>query len=143
VVVLIWSHNLDSAQRNGADTGYEIAAAAFGLAAAATLATWAAVAVRIAKLIELPASVLRIERRLAVAVSVCMAVMVIATALWWGALAHAAPWALHDDPTGTAAPLISAQLLIGGILMAGATAVAATGVVQAVRAGRRLSGDYT
>jgi hypothetical protein len=140
VVVLVWSRQLGSAQRNGGDTGYGIAFVVFGLATAAALAMWTSLAVRLARLIELPASVLRVEKLLAVAVSVCMAVMLIATAVWWGALAQAAPWALHDDPIGTAASLVSGQLLLAGILMAGATVVGGAGAVQALRAGRRLPG---
>lgn len=140
VVVLIWSHSLASAQRNGGDTGYEAAFVVFGLAAAVALAIWTALAVRLARLVELPASVLRVEKLLAVGVGACMGLMLIAVAVWWGALAHSAPWALHDDPTGTAAPLVSVQLLIAGILMAAATVVGGAGAVRAVRADRQLPG---
>lgn len=136
LLVLAWSRSLDSAQRNGHDAGYEIAFVAFGLAAALALALWTGLAVRVARAIELPPSAARIERRLALAVSACMGVMLIATAVWWGALAHAAPWALQDDPAGAAAPLVTGQLLIAGILMAAATATAAAGAVHALRAGR-------
>ena len=57
---------LGSAQSNGGDTGYAIAFVVFGLTAAVALAIWTALAVRMARLGELPGSVLRVEKLLAV-----------------------------------------------------------------------------
>lgn len=141
VAVLVWSHHLDPAQRNGHDLAYEVIFLGWGLAMIVALAFWTAVAVRLARSIELPTRWLRTETLLAASTSLCMALVLVATAVWWGALAHAAPWALHDDATGATASSVSVQLLLSRALMAVATALAAMGAGYALRAAPQLSRD--
>jgi hypothetical protein len=142
LVLVVWSHHLDLAQRNGRDLGYELAFVAWGLLVVGALASWTAVAIGVARRIELSTRLLRTETLLAVSVTLCMALALVATAVWWGALAHAAPWALHADPAGTAASPVSVQLLLAGVLMIVATALAATGAGCALRAATQLSREH-
>lgn len=134
VPVVVWAHRLSQPQRNGHDGGY---AAAFGLSAVlllASLAAWTVAAVAVARRLELPRNVLRRETVLATAVTVSMAVMTAATVVWWASLASAAPWFLADRPPGSAASPVAPALLGATIVMLVATAAAALGARQAVRA---------
>jgi hypothetical protein len=141
VVLSVWSHRLGPAQRNGGDLGYELAFLAWGLAMIGALASWTAVAIHVARRIELSSPSLRIETLLAVSVTLCMAVVLVATAVWWGVLAHTAPWALHGNAARAPASPVSVQLLIAGLLMILATALAGVGAECALRGAAQLSRD--
>ncbi|HEV2973754.1 MAG TPA: hypothetical protein VGX69_02015 [Solirubrobacteraceae bacterium] len=135
-----WAHHLSTPARNGADTAYTVAFTLFALLAATTLACWTALAVTIARALRLSVALLRVEALLACAVSATMLAMTLATALWWGALAHSAPWVLQGGPVGADRSPFSAWLFVSNSLMALATCLAAYGASRSTLAVRRLSG---
>ncbi len=134
----VWAHHLPTPARNGADAAYTLAFTLFALLAAATLARWTALAVTIARRLKLSVALLRVEALLACAVSATMLAMTVATALWWGALAHSAPWVLQGGPVGADRPPFSAWLFLSNSLMALATCLAAYGASRSMLAVRRL-----
>jgi hypothetical protein len=126
IPLAVHAHGLTARQRNGHDLGYELAALAVAVLAAATLVAWTVAAVSVARRLELPRGVLRLEAVAAGLVTMAMAAMTGATVIWWVALAHSAPWFL-----GGSAPL---QLVLPGLMMATATLVAAAGATRALSA---------
>lgn len=138
--LVIWSRQLDTAQRNGHDLAYAIGFLLWGVAAVACLASWTVLAARAAGRIELSARTLRTLTLIAAAVAVCMTLATIAMAVWWGALASAAPWALGDMPAGAAAAEVTRQLLLAGVLMALGAGLSLRGAGQALRARGALPG---
>ena len=84
--------------RYGRDAFYSVVFVAWVLLIAAGLAAWTAVASTTAHQLTWPTRILRLEVRLGVAVTAAMAVMTIATAIWWVTLAQAAPWFFDGHP---------------------------------------------
>ncbi len=134
VALLIWSHQLDSAQRNGHDFAYALGFVLWGVAAIACLASWTALAVKAARKIELRSSLLWIETELAALAALGMLCATLATGVWWGALARVAPGALSDSPPGIHSSIVTSQLLLAGVLMGGAACLALGGAAYALRA---------
>lgn len=134
----IWSRQLDFAQRNGHDLAYGIGFLLWGVATIACLAAWTLLAVKAAGRVQMPSRLLKAHSALAGAIAACMLLATAATAVWWGALAGAAPWALSDNPVGPGAAVVGPQLLLGCGLMAIASALALGGAAYALRAGRAL-----
>ncbi len=104
---------------------------------AGTLAAWTAAATRTATCLPLREVTLRVQTWLAVTVSVAMAVMAAATAVWWIAVANRAPAALTGSSAGHASAFVP-QLVVAMAMMVVATAL---GVAGARHAGRAL-GDF-
>jgi hypothetical protein len=137
--LVVWAHRLNGLQRNGRDPLYGLAFALGGLLVIACLSAWTAVVVAIARRIELPAIVLKVEAVLALGVSLTMLAMSVATILWWATIATRAPWALHELPVGTAASGLVPQLLAAIALMSAATVLAGMGASNALRGVRRVA----
>lgn len=131
VVVLVWSRRLGVAERNGADAAYTAAFVCFGALAALAVACWTAAGVAIARRLRLSVTLLRLEALLAGAVSAAMLATTVATGLWWGALARAAPWRLHGGSIG-------ASPLTANVVMLLASCVAVLGATRSLLAARRL-----
>jgi hypothetical protein len=129
-----WAHQLTSLQRNGHDLGYGIAFIAWALLVAGCLVAWTRAAVTTARRLSLPAATLRLEAWLASAVTVTMGAMTAATAVWWAALAHTAPWALAGGPAGSTASPLAPQLFAAATLMLVATLIGALGATRSLRA---------
>jgi hypothetical protein len=141
IALVFWAHHLNTGQRNGHDLGYQAGFAVWALVGLASLVAWTATAVTVARRIRFTDRMLKVETALAAAVSLTMLTMTIATAVWWGALAHFAPWALHERSSGPAASPITLQLITAGLLMAIATALAIAGTARAVHVLPRLAGN--
>jgi hypothetical protein len=116
VPIVVWAHRLSAAQRNGLDAAYGVGAGLWALLLVACLVAWTAAAVAVARRIDLPSAVMRLETLLATAVTLSMAAMTAATVVWWAALDQ-----------------VAASYLVTTALMLIATAVAAAGSVGAVR----------
>lgn len=136
VALVLWAHGLTPRDRQGHDTGYAIAFLAWAALCAGTLVSWTAAATRTAARLSLRDVTLRSETWLAVSVSVAMAVMAAATAVWWIAVANVAPAALTGS-SGHGSALVP-QLVVAMGLMVVATALGATGARRARRALRDL-----
>lgn len=138
--LVVWAHGLTGPQRNGHDVAYAIAFLCLALLAAACLVAWTVAAVATARRLPLRAATLRTETWIACAVAGAMGVMTAATAVWWGALAGAAPWFLAGSAAGAAASPLAPQLLAAAALMLLATLLGGAGAQRAVRALPALSG---
>lgn len=103
---------------------------AWGLLGAAALAAWTAAAIRIARQLTLPAAILRIEGLLAIATSVTMAAMTVATGAWWVIVGSTSPGALSGTVGPGHSPLRLA-LIVALTLMIGAVALATAGARRA------------
>lgn len=86
VALVFWAHGLSAAARDGHDAEYGIAFVVWAVLCAAALLAWTVAAASIARRLELGARLLRVEVCLAVAVAAAMALMTVATAVWWASL---------------------------------------------------------
>lgn len=126
-----WAHSLTSAARNGGDQLYGAAFLSWVLLLAAGLFAWAHAAAATARKLALPLKLLRTEARIGAALSVAMAVVTIATVVWWAALASAAPWFFDGRPAGSNASALVLNMLIPVALMLGATSLGLIGATRA------------
>lgn len=129
-----WAHSLTPAARNGSDRFYGGAFLAWVVLFAALLFAWANAAAATARNLVLPLELLRTEARLGAALSAAMAVTTIATAVWWGTLASAAPWFFEGRPAGSHASALVPNMIVPALLMLCATALGLIGATRAARA---------
>jgi hypothetical protein len=134
VALVVWAHGLTGLQRNGNDVAYGIAFVTWALLVAVCLFAWTAAAVVTARRLRLPVATLRSLAWIASGVAAAMGVMTAATAVWWAAIADAAPWFLAGRPVGASASPLAPQLLAIGAVMLFATVVGAAGAQRAMRA---------
>ncbi|MGZ4412234.1 MAG: hypothetical protein ACXVY8_08885 [Gaiellaceae bacterium] len=127
--VVVWAHQLTSAQRNGGDWHYAGAFVLLGVCGLASVAAWTRAAVVTAGRLTLPSLTLRLETGLAAAVTLAMLVMTGATATWWLSVTDAAPGYFG------AAPRMPAVLLT----MLASSCLATGGSLRAFRASDRAS----
>ena len=139
VALLLWARGLTARQRDGLDAAYGTAFVAWAGLMAVCLFAWTGAAVAAARRLELPAATLRAHAWIACAVTVAMGVMTAGTAIWWAALADAAPWFLAGRPVGSSASGLAPQLLCATGLMLVACLLGATGAQRALRALPSLS----
>jgi hypothetical protein len=123
----IWAHRLGPVQRNGGDPLYEAVVMGWGLSVAVTLAAWTAVASVLARQIGLGHRLLVTEAVLAAAATGAMAVMSVATLVWWRSVGAVAPGFFGGGSVTT--PVTAAV-----ILMTAATVLGAAGTARAARA---------
>jgi hypothetical protein len=135
--LLWWAHRLSEPQRNGADLAYGLSALGAGLLVVASIATVTAAGVQIVRQLRLSPGVLRLEGRLAEAVTAAMAIMAVATCVWWGVVAAAAPW-FFGGTVGRHGSGIGLRTVVVMGLMLGAVVLAALGS-RRVREGMRRS----
>jgi len=129
-----WAHSLGPVARNGGSVLYSLAFVGVGLLAALALGQWTALAVAAARRIHVEAWLRRTEAGLAAALFVVMAVITVATALWWSELAASAPWVLAGTGPGSRPVAVTVFLVTAALCMAAGTALAAYGVGRMVAA---------
>ena len=134
-----WAHSLGPVARNGGDVAYGAAFVAWVILLATCLLAWAAAAAMTARQLAWSTRTLRFEARLATTVSAAMVVMTIATAVWWGSLASAAPWFFDGRPAGTSASAVVSNMVVPTGLMLCATVLGLIGATRAMRALTRVS----
>ncbi len=139
--LVLWAHQLDSAQRNGGDLAYSLAFLAWAALAAATLLSWTGAAVACGRRISLSETVMRVEAGLGVAVAVAAITATTAACVWWAALATDAPWVLHGSITGSGGSALAAPMLLAAALMALGSVIAATGARVCAKRLPRSTGD--
>ena len=109
-----WARRLSEPQRNGADLAYSLAALGFALLLCASIATVTAAGVDIVRRLDLSPRVVRVEGRLAEAVTVAMVLMAVCACVWWGVMASAAP-----SFFGGVGPMSAiAGLMLGAVVLA-------------------------
>jgi hypothetical protein len=135
-----WAHSLTPAARNGHNAVYSAVFIAWIVLFAACLLAWAAAAAATARQLSLSAGLLRFEVWLGAAVSAAMTVMTIATAVWWGSLASAAPWFFEGKPVGSSASALVSNMIVPAGLMLCATALGLIGATRALKALGHVSG---
>jgi hypothetical protein len=123
-----WAHALTPSARNGGDPAYVASFMGWGLLIVATLASWTIGAVAIARRLRLSPLVLATESVLAITVASLIVLMTAATALWWTAMAHDAPWFLHGTATGSKGSPFELRLAAAMALMVAAVVAALYGV---------------
>jgi len=138
VGLVVWAHEL-TGPRGGHDVVYGFAFVSWALLVAACLLAWTVVAVSTARRLRLPAAALRVEAWSALAVTVAMGVTTAATAVWWVALADAAPWFFAGRPVGSSASPLAPQLLAAAALMLVASLFGVAGAKRALGALPALS----
>jgi hypothetical protein len=136
-----WAHSLTPAARNGHSAAYTGVFAAWVLLFAACLFAWAAAAAATARQLTLSPRLLRFEVRLSAAVSATMATMTIATAIWWGSLAKAAPWFFNGRPVGSTASALVSNMIVPVVLMLCATALGLIGANRAIKSLTQIPGN--
>lgn len=129
-----WAHSLTPAARNGHSAVYTGVFGGWVLLLAACLFAWATAAAATARHLTLPTALLRFEVSLAATVSVTMAAMTIATGVWWGSLARAAPWFFEGRPAGSNASALVSNMIVPAVLMLCATLLGLIGATQAIKA---------
>ena len=134
-----WAHSLSSAARNGGNAAYVGVFLAWVALFAACLFAWAAAAAATARRLTPPAGMLRFEVWLGAAVSAAMAVMTIATAVWWASLASAAPWFFQGRPAGSSASALVPSIVVPSLLMLFATSLGLVGARRAMSALAKVS----
>jgi hypothetical protein len=108
--------------------------------AAVCLVAWAVAAAQTARQLAPAPRLLRIHAWLGVGVSASMAVMTVAAAVWWAALARVAPWFFDGRAAGSAnASVLEPNLVAPMVLMVGAASLGLIGASRAVRAAGKLS----
>ncbi len=139
------AHTLTPAQRGGGGPVahplvwyYLIVFMAMVVLCAVALALWTAAAVATVRRLELPRRTLVAEAILSAGLSFVMAVMTVATSLWWGAMASWAPWFLQGGRPGSSGSPVSAQVVVTMSLMVVACALAGYGVVRSARSWKEL-----
>jgi hypothetical protein len=138
--LVAWAHSLTPSARNGGDAAYGAVFVAWVILIAACLLAWAAAAATTARQLALSTGTLRVEVWFAAAVTVTMAVMTIATAVWWGSLARAAPWFFDGRRAGSSASALVSNMVVPVGLMLVATALGLLGATRALRALTQVSG---
>jgi hypothetical protein len=133
VALAAWARHLNVQQRNGGNPSYSGIFIIWALLVVGSLAAWTRAAVAAARRLSLPPGVLRLDAWLAAAVTLAMAVMTAATAIWWAALANSAPWTLSGSGAGSPGSPLPPQLLAYATLMLIATLLGAFGAVLARR----------
>ncbi len=133
VGVALWAHRLNAHQRNGGDVAYGVAVTLWALLAVGSLLAWTSAAVKIERHANLRVGILRLQGYLAVAVTVGMVTMAVATAVWWSAVALQAPAALtgSDAAQGSAAV---PQLIGAMVVMLTACMIGISGARRTLRA---------
>ncbi len=127
----IWARHLDFSQRNGAYWPYGVLALVFGSFAVATIASWTLATLRTVRRLDLSASVLRHEGRLALLLAFVMTVIVAGTTVWWAAEATDAPRFLSGSTSG--GPIgspVPPNLLIAGVCMIAGVSLALRGALR-------------
>ena len=93
-----WAHSLTPAERNGTDGLYTGAFVGWFVVAVSCLFSWALTAANMARCAMFSRLALRLLTIVATLVGGAMAVMAVATGVWWGSLARVAPWFFRADP---------------------------------------------
>ena len=105
---------------------------------ALTIALWAVAAAAAARRMVLPRTVVSGEGILAAAVMAAMALMTVATSVWWASVAASAPWFLQGVRPGSSVSRFDPNLLATMVVMLAATAVAAYGTSRVAQSRREL-----
>lgn len=134
VALVIWAGGLNPRQRDGHDVAYAIGFVTWALVAVACLLAWTVGAVATARRLALRTPTLKVEAWIAVAVTVAMGVMTVATMVWWVAISDAAPWFLAGRPVGESGSPLAPQLVVSAALMVLASLLGVAGSRRAVRA---------
>jgi hypothetical protein len=134
VGLALWARSLTPAARNGHSAAYAGVFGVWVLLLAVCLLAWAGAAAATARSLALTTGLLRFEARLAASVSATMAAMTIATAVWWGSVASAAPWFFDGQRVGSNGSAFVANMIVPAVVMLCATGLGLTGAIRAVKA---------
>lgn len=129
-----WAHSLTPAERNGTDGLYTGAFVGWFVVAVSCLFSWALTAANMARCAMFSRLALRLLTIVATLVGGAMAVMAVATGVWWGSLARVAPWFFSGRPVGSNGPVIEPNMAVATVLILVATVLGVTGAARSARA---------
>lgn len=135
----VWASRLTSHQRNAGFGWYQFVFVIAAILFAVTVATWATAAVAATRRLNIGSGQLKVVGILAVAVAVCMPVMTVAAAVWWGSMATTAPWFLAGTPVGSTSSPLSTNLLVVLVVMTIASGAGVLGLLRVIRSWRLQS----
>ena len=136
-----WAHSLSPAARNGSDAAYSGVFLAWIVLFATCLLSWAVAAAATARRLAVPVTTLRVQVWLGATVTAAMAVITVATAVWWGAHSRARRRGFRRATAGGRASGVVSNMVVPAGLMLCATVVALIGASRAVSAQRSTSGS--
>ena len=116
--LVVWAHRLSARARSGHDLAYAVGFSAWSLVMLVLVVCWTIAAVSTARRLDLSSRLLRLQARIAAGVCATMAVMTVATAVWWAARADSA---------------FASQLAVAFLLMLASTSLGTAGAVRALR----------
>jgi hypothetical protein len=127
-----WAHQLNIAQRNGADGLYSAAFVALAFVAVITIGLWTSAGVNAAMKIDFTPRELRRESYLALGVCCSSIVVAAGTTGWWIQMSRHAPWFFNGTMTGASGSPWSAGMIATVLVMAFATVIALWGAGRVV-----------
>jgi hypothetical protein len=130
LTLVAWAHHLSSVERAGGSSWYAGFYLLSSVAVAVCLLSWARAAAAVARTVNLPSQVLRVEARLAGATAAAMLIVSASSTLWWGATARNAPQFF----TGWSTTIIATATIV----MFAATALGIVGAIVALRSAQHL-----
>ena len=134
--VVVWANQSGQNGRNGASLPFSIFVGVWGITMAASLTASTAAAVSVARRLDIHQRILRMLGRMAIALTIVMAVVIAGTLIWWESLATYAPSFLGSGPLSVSnvvpPPMVAAGLMMLAGLVLGLTG--ARSVVRALRA---------
>ena len=116
--VVVWAHELSSAQRNGGDGAFGLSVAGLAVLCALALGTWTNVA-NVALRAVVPARDGAVVTHLARATALCVAALAVGSGLWLAAVAVDAPGFLGPAGLGSQWPYAlgpEVLLVVGAVL---------------------------
>lgn len=130
VGLVIWAHQLTSAQRNGADTLYSACFLVWALLVVLTIGLWTTTCVAVASRLDFTSRELRWESGLAVGVGLSSIGVITGATLWWVQIGLHAPWFLQGTLAGVATSPWSTQIVFITTPMVLGTVIALWGATR-------------
>jgi hypothetical protein len=133
VPLVVWARHLPADQSSGGIHWVGVVFLVWTALVVITVGLWTVLAVAAGRRVEFSTRLLTMEALLSGAVAVAMVIMVVATAVWWGAMASDAPTFLNGSPAGAPGSRLDLWFIGTVALMAVAMGIAVIGMVRELR----------
>ena len=115
--LVVWAQHLTAHQRNAGFGWYQLMFVVVGVLFSASVVAWTAAAIVATRRLNIELTTLKVVGILAVTVAMCMPIMTVAAASWWGSMATTAPWFLTGASVGSSPSPLAVNLLVVLITM--------------------------
>lgn len=132
LAVVLWSHSLNSPQRNGTFLFHGLVFVLWGLTMVIALATATAASVSVARRITWSPRIVRLFGTMAIALTVLMLGIIAGTVIWWSAMADYAPRFLGSGLLASS-NVVPSALVLAALLMLVGVVVASIGAIRIVQ----------